>query len=131
MQTTQQQTNTKPDLSEEGPTRGSNTCEMVHILAIVVAQAKKLLYMLDTGGCGPFTNGRQLGWVHLDLAMANYVAQVRDLALKKCTFIYLHHIAGECKGGSGQNGGSISAPRGYYYTRGYHQGTQLHTDQAH
>ena len=38
---------------------------MVYILAIVVAQAKKLLYMSDTGRCGPFTNGRQLGWVEV------------------------------------------------------------------
>ena len=45
--------------------------------------------MLDTGGCGPFTNGRQLGRVCTDLAMANYVAQVIDLALKKCTFLHL------------------------------------------
>ena len=63
--------------------------EMVHILAIVVAQTKELLYMSDTGGCGPFTNGHQLGWVHTDLAMANYVAQVIDLALKKCIFLHL------------------------------------------
>ena len=62
---------------------------MVHILAIVVAQTKELLYMLDTGGCGPFMNGCQLGQVHADLAMANYVAQVIDLALKKCTFLHL------------------------------------------
>ena len=62
---------------------------MVHILAIVVAQAKELLYTLDTGGCGPFTNGRQLGQVHMDLVMANYVAQVIDLTLKKCTFLHL------------------------------------------
>ena len=63
--------------------------KMVHILAIVVAQAKELLYILDTSGCGPFTNGHQLGWVCTDLAMANYVAQVIDLALKKCTFLHL------------------------------------------
>ena len=54
--------------------RGSNACEMVHILAIVVAQTKELLYILDTSGCGPFTNSHQLGRVHMDLAMANYVA---------------------------------------------------------
>ena len=69
--------------------RGSNTCKMVHILAIVVAQTKELLYMSDTGGCRPFKNGYKLCWVHADLAMANYVAQVVDLALKKCAFLYL------------------------------------------
>ena len=63
--------------------------EMVHILAIVVAKAKELLYMSDTGRCGPFTNGRQLGRVHTVLAMANYVAQVIDLALKKCMSLHL------------------------------------------
>ena len=63
--------------------------KVVHILAIVVAQTKELLYMSDTGGCGPLTNGCKLGWVHMDLAMANYVAQVVDLALKKCTFLHL------------------------------------------
>ena len=68
---------------------GSKTCKMVHILAIVVAQAKELLYMSDTSGCGPFTNSHQLGQVHTDLAMANYMAQVIDLALKKCTFLHL------------------------------------------
>ena len=69
---------------------GSNTCKMVHILAIVVAQAKELLYMSDTGECGPFMNSCQLGWVCGDLAMAKYVAQVINLTLKKCTFLYLH-----------------------------------------
>ena len=67
----------------------SNTCEIVHILAIVVAQAKELLYILVTGRCEPFMNGHQLGRVQVDLAMANYVAQVIDLALKKCTFLHL------------------------------------------
>ena len=62
---------------------------MVHILAIVVAQTKELLYMSDTSGRGPLTNSHQLGWVRMDLAMANYVAQVIDLALKKCTFLHL------------------------------------------
>ena len=64
--------------------------EVFHILAIVVAQTKELLYMSDTGGCRPFKNGHKLGWVYADLAMANYVAQVVDLALKKCTFFHLH-----------------------------------------
>ena len=63
--------------------------EMVHILAIIITQAKELLYMSDTGGCGPFTNGHQLGWVCTDLAMAKFVAQVIDLALKKCIFCHL------------------------------------------
>ena len=56
---------------------GSKICKMVHILAIVVSQAKELIYMSDTSGCGPFTNGRQLGRVRMDLAMANYMAQVK------------------------------------------------------
>ena len=68
---------------------GSDICKMVHILAIVVAKTNELLYISDTGGCGPFTNGCQLGWVRMDLAMANYVAQVINLALKKCTFLHL------------------------------------------
>ena len=68
---------------------GSNMREMVHILAIVVAQTKKLLYMSDISGCGPFKNGHQLGWVCTDLAMGNYMAQVLDLALKKCIFLHL------------------------------------------
>ena len=69
---------------------GSNTCKIAHILAIVVAQAKELLYILDTGGCGPFMNGHQLGQVHTDLAMANCVAQVINFALKKCIFLHLY-----------------------------------------
>ena len=52
---------------------GSKTREMVHMLAIVVAQTKELLYMSDKSGYGPFTNGHQLGRVHTDLDMANYV----------------------------------------------------------
>ena len=68
---------------------GSNTCKMTHILAIVVAKTKELLYISDTGVCGPFKNGHRLSWVHMDLAMANYVAQVIDLALKKCTLLHL------------------------------------------
>ena len=63
--------------------------EIVYILAIVVIQNKELLYMPDTSGDGPLTNGCQLGWVHIDLAMANYLAQVIYLALMKCTFFYL------------------------------------------
>ena len=62
---------------------------MVHILAIVVAQTKELLYISDTSGRGPLKNALQLGWVHEDLAMANYVAQAIDLALKKCIFLHL------------------------------------------
>ena len=65
-------------------------CKIAHILGIVVAQTKELQYMLDKGGCRPFKNGCQLGRVHTDLAMANYVAQVIDLALKKCIFLHLH-----------------------------------------
>ena len=45
--------------------------------------------MSDANGCGTFTNGGQLGWVCMDLAMANYMAQVIYLALKKCTFLHL------------------------------------------
>ena len=63
--------------------------EVVHILAIEIAQTKELLYILDTGGCGPLTNGCKLGRVCVDLAIANYVAQVVELALKKCTFLHL------------------------------------------
>ena len=62
---------------------------MVHILAIVVAQTKELLYISDASGLRPFTSGCQLSQVHPDLAMANYVAQVIDLGLKKCTFLCL------------------------------------------
>ena len=65
-------------------------CKMVYILAIVVAQTKELPYMSDTSGCGPLKNGHQLSWVHADLAMANYVAQLIYLALKKCIFLHLH-----------------------------------------
>ena len=64
-------------------------CEVVYILAIVVAQTKALLYISDTGGFRPLKNGCKLSWVHTDLAMANYVAQIVDLALKKRTFLYL------------------------------------------
>ena len=63
---------------------------MVHILAIVVAQTKELLYISDTSGRVPLINSNQLGQVHIDLAMANYVAQVIDLALNKCTFLHLY-----------------------------------------
>ena len=67
---------------------GSNKHKIVHILAIVISQTKKLLYMSGTSGHGTFTNSRQLGQVHVDLAMANYVAQIIDLALKKCIFLH-------------------------------------------
>ena len=63
---------------------------MVHILVIIVAQTKELLYISDTSGHGPLANGHQLGWVHVDLAIANYMAQVMNLALKKGIFLYLH-----------------------------------------
>ena len=62
---------------------GNKTHEMVYILAIGVAQAKELLYILDTSGCG-----HQLGRVCTDQAMANYMAQVINLALKKCIFLH-------------------------------------------
>ena len=48
--------------------------EVVYILAMVVAQTKELQYILDTGGCGPLTNGCKLGQIRSDVAMANYVA---------------------------------------------------------
>ena len=79
--------------------------------------------MLDTSGRGPFTNSHQLGWVCVDLAMANYVAQVIDLTLKKCIFLYLHTELVSAKAGSGWNRGGLSASRGYNYTQGYCQGT--------
>ena len=63
---------------------------MVHILGIIAAQTKELLYISDTGGFRPLTIGRKLGWVPTDLAIANYVAQVIDLTLKKHTFLHLH-----------------------------------------
>ena len=63
-------------------------CEVIHILAIVVAETKELLYMSDTGGCRPLTNSHKLGWVYADLAIANYVAQIADLTLKKCKFLH-------------------------------------------
>ena len=69
---------------------GSNTHEIVHILAIVVVQTKELQYISDTSRRGPLKNGQQLVWVCADLAMANYVAQEIDLALKKSTFLHLH-----------------------------------------
>ena len=47
--------------------------------------------MSDTSGCGPFTNGHQFGWVCVDLAMANYVAQVIDIAPEKCIFFIFAH----------------------------------------
>ena len=68
---------------------GSNISEMVHILAIVVAQTKELLYMLDISTHGPLTNGHQLDQVHAELAMANYLAQVIDITLKKYIFLHL------------------------------------------
>ena len=55
--------------------------------------------MSDISGGGPLTNGHQLGWICADLDVTNYVAQVIDLTLKKCTFLPSSHIAGECKGG--------------------------------
>ena len=64
-------------------------CKVVYILRIVVVQTKELLYMSDSSGCGPLTNSCKLGWVCADLAMANYMAQIIDLSLKKCTFLYL------------------------------------------
>ena len=86
--------NSRPALNLTFPKKvrqgGNNTCKVVHTLAIVVAQTKELLYMSDTGGCRPLTNGYKLGWVHMDLAMANFIAQVVDLARKKYTFLYLH-----------------------------------------
>ena len=78
---------------------GSNTHKMVYILALVVAQAQELLYMLDASRRGPFINGHQLGWVCMDLAMANYAAQVIDLALKKCIFLHLHKELVSAKAG--------------------------------
>ena len=69
--------------------RGSNMRKVVHILAIIVVQTKELLYKSDAGGCGALRNGHKLGWVCVDLAMANYVTQVVNLALKKYAFLRL------------------------------------------
>ena len=67
---------------------GSNTREILYVLAIVVAQTKELPYMSDTSERGPLTNGHQLGQICADLAVANYVAQVIDLTIKKCIFLH-------------------------------------------
>ena len=63
--------------------------EIVHVLAIVVAQTKELLYMSDTSEGVPLTNGCQLIQIHTDLAVTNYVAQVINLALRKYIFLHL------------------------------------------
>ena len=113
------QTNSRPvpnlTFSKKVGKGGSNICVMVHILALVITQTKKL-YISDTNRCRPFTNGCQLGWVHADLAMANYMAQVIRPHSEEMHISSSLHIAGECEGGSGWNGGGVSAPRGYYYT---------------
>ena len=64
--------------------------KVVHILAIVVAQTKELLYISDTSEYGLLKNSHKLGWVCADPAMANYMAQVVNLALKKHIFLHLH-----------------------------------------
>ena len=43
--------------------------------------------------------------VYPDLAMANYVAQVVDLSLKKCTFIHIHILLVSAK--AGQDGTEV------------------------
>ena len=90
MQTTQQQTSTKPDLFEEGPTRGKQYMQ----------NGPHTSYSSCTNQGTTIYIGHKWAWaihkwlpawpgLHADLAMANYVAQVIDLALKKCTFLHL------------------------------------------
>ena len=102
--------------------------KVVNILAIVVAQTKELLYISDTGGCGPLTNNHKLGQVcagpsHGQLCGPGSQPHSEEMHISSSS-----HITGECKGGSGWNGGGASAPRGYYYTQGCCQGILLHTD---
>ena len=75
--------------------------------------------MSDISRRGPFINGHQLGRVCTDLAMANYIAPGNQPRSKEMHISSSLHRAGQCKGGSGRNGGGVSAPRGYDYTQGY------------
>ena len=80
-------------------------CQVVYILAIEVAQTKELLYISDTSGRGPLKNSHQLGWVCMDLATPNYMAQVINLALKKCILLHLHTYLVSAK--AGQDGTEV------------------------
>ena len=74
-------------------------CEMVHILAIVVAQAKELLYISDTGGCGPFVNGHP-AWLGLHRpSHGQLYGPGNQLPFEEMHISSFSHITGGCKGG--------------------------------
>ena len=60
---------------------------MVDILAIVVTQAKELLYMLDTNWNRPLLDGLMLGWIRTNGAGTNNVPKILKTLLWKGTLL--------------------------------------------
>ena len=131
MQTTQQKTSTKPDLSEEGPIKGKQYMRNgPHTSYISCTNQGTTIYVGHKWARGtqkwlPAWPG-PCGSRHGQLCGPGNQPHSEEMHISSSS-----HITGECKGGSGWNRGSVSAPRGYYYTRGHCQGIQLCTDQAH
>ena len=60
---------------------------MVDVLIIVVTQAEKLLYMLDTCRNRPLLDGLKLGWICTNGAGTNNVPKILNRLLKKGTLL--------------------------------------------
>ena len=54
---------------------------MVDILVIVVAQAKELLYILDTYQNRPLSDGLKVGWIYINGASTNNVPKILNRLL--------------------------------------------------
>ena len=131
MQTFQQQTSAKPDLSEEGPTKGKRyTWNGLYTSYSSCTNQGNIIYV-----------GHKWAWVihkwlpawpgprrpsHGQLCGLGNWPRPEKMHISSSL-----HITGGCEGGSVKNGGGVNAPRDYYYTQGYHQGTSLCTNQAH
>ena len=90
MQTTWQHTSTKPNLSEEGPIRGKQYMRSGPHTGYSSCINQGTTIYVGHRWVWAIHKWPKLGQVREDLAMANYVAQVVDLALKKHAFLYLH-----------------------------------------
>ena len=129
MQTTQQQTSAKPDLFEEGLTRGKQYAQNgPHTSYSSYTNQETTMYVghkwawaihewppVWPGPCGPS---------HGQLCSPGNRPRSKEMHISSSL-----HITSECEGGSGRNKGGVNAPRGYYYTRGYRRGAQLRTEK--
>ena len=131
MQTTQQQTSAKPDLSKEGPTRGKQyTWNGPHTSYSSCINQGTTIYIRHKWAW--VIHKWPPAWMGLHRCIHSQLYGPDNWPCSEKMHISSSlHIAAVWEGKSRWNGSDVNAPRGCYYTRGYCWGTQLCTDRAH